>query len=97
MTRKGAALNQLYPEALAEINTEDAALLNLKDGDRVSLISRRGDIQLRVSVSNKTGRGVVFVPFHFYEAAVNRLTNSALDPVSKIPEFKACAVRMEKK
>jgi len=96
MTRKGSALNSLYPEPLAEINTEDAKILNISDGSYVHLISRRGRLKVKTSVSEMTDRGVVFMPFHFYEAAVNRLTNGALDPVSKIPEFKVCAVRIEK-
>lgn len=96
MTRKGTALNRLYPEALAEINVEDAKALNLKDGDYVNIVSRRGSLRIKAMVSNITDRGVAFVPFHFYEAAVNKLTNSALDPISRIPEFKICAVKIEK-
>lgn len=96
MTRKGTALNRIYPEALAEVNTEDAKAIHLADGDYVNLISRRGQMKIKAMVSDVTDRGVVFVPFHFIEAAANKLTNSALDPVSKIPEFKICAVRMEK-
>jgi formate dehydrogenase alpha subunit len=96
MTRKGSALNSLYPEPLAEINAEDAKILNISDGSYVHLISRRGRLKVKTSVSEMTDRGVVFMPFHFYEAAVNRLTNGALDPISKIPEFKVCAVRIEK-
>lgn len=96
MTRKGSALNRLYPEPLAEINSEDAKAMNIADGDFVQIISRRGQLKVKTTVSGMTARGVVFMPFHFYEAAVNNLTNSALDPVSKIPEFKVCAVRIEK-
>ena len=96
MTRQGTALNRLYPEALAEINEEDAKVINIKDGSYVAITSRRGSVKIKASVSNMTDRGVVFVPFHFYEASVNKLTNSALDPVSKIPEFKVCAVSIEK-
>ena len=96
MTRKGTALNRLYPEALAEINVEDAKALSLADGDYVNIVSRRGSLRIKALVSDITDQGVVFVPFHFYEAAVNKLTNSALDPVSKIPELKICAVRIEK-
>jgi len=96
MTRKGTALNRLYPEALAEINVEDAKALKLSDGDYVDIVSRRGSLRVKALISEVTDRGVAFVPFHFYEAAVNRLTNSALDPISKIPEFKVCAVRIQK-
>jgi len=96
MTRKGSALNSLYPEPLAEINAEDAKILNISDGSYVHIISRRGRVKVKTTVSEMTDRGVVFMPFHFYEAAVNLLTNGVLDPVSKIPEFKVCAVRIEK-
>lgn len=96
MTRKGGALNRLYPEALAEINVEDAKALNVMDGDYINIVSRRGSLTIKAVVGEITDRGVAFVPFHFYEAAVNELTNGALDPVSKIPELKVCAVRIEK-
>jgi formate dehydrogenase alpha subunit len=96
MTRKGTALNRLYPEALAEINTEDAKALDVENGDYVNIVSRRGSLRVKARVCDITDRGVAFVPFHFYEAAVNQLTNSALDPVSKIPELKVCAIRIEK-
>ncbi len=96
MTRKGSALNRLYPEPLAEINAEDAKIMNIADGSYVNIISRRGRLKVKTAVSEMTDRGVVFMPFHFYEAAVNVLTNGVLDPVSKIPEFKVCAVRIEK-
>ena len=96
MTRKGSALNRLYPEPLAEINTEDAKNMDIADGSYIHLVSRRGRIKVKTSVSGMTDRGVVFMPFHFYESAVNILTNPVLDPISKIPEFKVCAVRIEK-
>jgi formate dehydrogenase alpha subunit len=96
MTRKGSALNRLYPEPLAEINAEDAKIMDIADGSYIHIISRRGRLKVKTSVSEMTDRGVVFMPFHFYESAVNLLTNGVLDPVSKIPEFKVCAVRIEK-
>jgi formate dehydrogenase alpha subunit len=96
MTRKGSALNSLYPEPLAEMNAADAKIMNIADGSYIHIISRRGRLKVKTAVSEMTDRGVVFMPFHFYEAAVNMLTNGALDPVSKIPEFKVCAVRIEK-
>jgi formate dehydrogenase alpha subunit len=96
MTRKGTALNRLYPEALAEINTEDAKDLKIGDGDYVNITSRRGSVRVKALVCDSTDRGVAFVPFHFYEATVNKLTIGALDPVSKIPELKICAVKIEK-
>jgi formate dehydrogenase major subunit len=58
--------------------------------------SRRGEIKLKVRTTDRVGKGIVFMPFHFAEAAANTLTNTALDPVAKIPEYKVCAVKVEK-
>ncbi len=91
MTRH-SKLNDLYPEARVEINPADAVLMGIGDGQVVRVASRRDAIVLRASVTEKTSAGVVFIPFHFAEAAANLLTIDALDPQAKIPEFKACAV-----
>jgi formate dehydrogenase major subunit len=96
MTRKGNGLNQLYPELLAEISPEDAQEHSIIDGDQISISSRRGSIKVKTRISDRPGRGLIFVPFHFHESAVNLLTNCALDPVAKIPEYKVCAVSMKK-
>ncbi len=93
MTRN-SVLDELYPQALAQINSLDADQLGIVDGQPVQVVSRRGAIVLRTIVSAKTTPGVVFIPFHFAEAAANLLTNDALDPQAKIPEFKACAVQV---
>jgi predicted molibdopterin-dependent oxidoreductase YjgC len=93
MTRN-SKLDDLYPEALVEIHPADAARLNVGDGQAVRVSSRRGSIALRAKVTHKTTMGVVFIPFHFAEAAANLLTIDALDPQAKIPEYKACAVRV---
>jgi predicted molibdopterin-dependent oxidoreductase YjgC len=93
MTRN-SQLNALYPEALAQINPVDAAMLGIEDGQPVRVTSRRGQVVLRAEVNEKTSAGVVFIPFHFVEAAANLLTIDALDPQAKIPEFKACAVQV---
>jgi predicted molibdopterin-dependent oxidoreductase YjgC len=88
-------LDDLYPEALIEINPADAAHLGLQqDGTAVRVTSRRGSIVLRCKVTQKTTPGVVFIPFHFVEAAANLLTIDAIDPQAKIPEYKSCAVRV---
>ncbi len=87
-------LDALYPEASAEINPVDAELLGISDGQAVRIASRRGEVILRAAVSEKTSAGVVFIPFHFAEAAANLLTIDALDPQARIPEFKACAVQV---
>ncbi len=88
-------LDELYPEARVEIHPVDASLLGLVDGQAVRVASRRGVIVLRASLTEKTRPGVVFIPFHFAEAAANLLTIDALDPQAKIPEYKACAVKIE--
>ncbi len=94
MTRN-SKLDDLYPEALIEIHPTDAARIGVNEADVVRVSSRRGTIVLRAKVSYKTTMGVVFIPFHFREAAANLLTIDALDPYAKIPEYKACAVRVD--
>jgi len=93
MTRN-ASLNEIYPEALIEISPSDAGRLGIVDGGAVRVTSRRGVIVLRAQVTHKANPGVVFIPFHFAESAANLLTIDALDPLAKIPEYKACAVRV---
>lgn len=88
-------LDDLYPEALVEIHPTDAKKLTISDNQTVKVSSRRGEVVLRAVVTEKTTQGVIFIPFHFAEAAANLLTNDALDPEAKIPEFKACAVKVE--
>jgi len=87
-------LDKLYPEALAQISPVDAAMLGIADGMAVRVRSRRGEVVLRAAVSEKNSSGVVFIAFHFAEAAANLLTTDALDPQARIPEFKACAVQV---
>jgi predicted molibdopterin-dependent oxidoreductase YjgC len=93
MTRR-SKLNELQPEPQVEIHPVDAAMLGIADAQWVQVVSRRGDIRLRAWVTGRVSPGVVFIPFHFAEAAANLLTNDALDPQAKIPEFKACAVQV---
>lgn len=87
-------LDDLYPGARIEINPADGARLKIEDGQAVRVSSRRGTIVLRAWVTQRTTVGVVFIPMHFAEAAANLLTIDALDPLAKIPEYKACAVRI---
>jgi predicted molibdopterin-dependent oxidoreductase YjgC len=87
-------LDDLYPEARIEINPADATRLKIADGEAVRVSSRRGTIVLRAWVTQRTTLGVVFIPMHFTEAAANLLTIDALDPLAKIPEYKACAVKI---
>ena len=97
MSRRSKGLTSRTPGAFVEINTADANDLGIKQGDKIQVSSRRGSINLSADISERCDKGVVFIPFHYSEAAVNRLTNPALDPVAKIPEYKVCAVRVEKK
>ena len=87
-------LDDLYPEARIEINPADGTRLKIEDGQAVRVSSRRGTVVLRAWVTQRTTVGVVFIPMHFAEAAANLLTIDALDPLAKIPEYKACAVRI---
>jgi len=96
VTRRSKGLNEIYPEALVEINPQDAQELKVEDGEFVEVTSRRGKIKAKAKVTEKSGKGVVFMSFHFREAAANLLTNAALDPVAKIPEYKVCAVKVKK-
>jgi formate dehydrogenase alpha subunit len=96
MTRRSQGLNEIYPEALIEINPLDARALGIQDGDMVHVCSRRGQVTAKAEVVDRPDKGVVFMTFHFAEAAANLLTIAALDPIAKIPEFKACAVRVER-
>ena len=96
MTRRAQALDALQPGPFVEIHPDDLAALGVDDGQEVTVRSRRGAIRLPARASDGVQPGSVFIPFHFREAAANVLTNDALDPFGKIPEFKFCAVRVEK-
>ncbi|CCK81045.1 formate dehydrogenase subunit alpha [Desulfobacula toluolica] len=94
MTMKTAGLNEIAPESHIEISSEDAQNAGLRDGEIAELSSRRGMVTARISISPKAVNGTVFMPFHYARAAANVLTNTALDPVAKIPELKVCAVKL---
>jgi formate dehydrogenase alpha subunit len=96
MTRRSEKLNREVPEGYVEISPEDAERLGLGKSARVRVISRRGEIETKVWITKRVPPGLVFIPFHFAEAAANILTNPAMDPVAKIPEYKVAAVRLEK-
>ncbi len=96
MSRKVNGLNDIFPECVAEINHIDARNHSIRDGEKIRVVSRRGSITARAYVTDKILKGVVFLPFHFAEAAANILTNSAIDPKAKTPELKVCAVKIEK-
>jgi formate dehydrogenase major subunit len=92
MTRRAAVLDAIEPIATASMNGADIAALGLTPGDVVTVRSRRGEVAIHLRRDDGTPSGAVFIPFAYYEAAANLLTNAALDPVGKIPEFKYCAV-----
>jgi formate dehydrogenase major subunit len=96
MTRRATVLDAIEPEATASLCGADLLALNLNEGDVVSLTTRRGQVALRARRDDGTPQGSVFVPFAYYEAAANLMTNAALDPFGKIPEFKYCAVAVSK-
>jgi formate dehydrogenase major subunit len=95
MTRRSFALDTIAPEAEVSIHPDDASRLGVAAGDFVVVRSRRGSVRIKVKVSDREARGACFIPFHFREAAANLLTNDAIDPFGKIPEYKFCAVRVE--
>ncbi len=94
MTRRADVLDSIEPEATAHISPGDFAELGIKPGDRVRIESRRGGVELYARVDGGVPPGMVFLPFCYVEAAANLLTNQALDPFGKIPEFKYCAIRV---
>jgi formate dehydrogenase alpha subunit len=96
VSRKVRGLNVLRSEELVEMNPEDALSLGISDGEAVKVISRRGTVTAKARLTEVSPAGVVFMTFHFAESPTNQLTNAALDPTAKIPEYKVCAVRVEK-
>jgi predicted molibdopterin-dependent oxidoreductase YjgC len=96
MTGVSPSLQKEAEEGYVEVNPRDAARLRLQEGELVKVASRRGEIKIKVRLTPGVGQKVVFIPFHFVESAANVLTNTALDPVAKIPEYKVCAVRVDR-
>ncbi|MGD0234733.1 MAG: molybdopterin-dependent oxidoreductase [Syntrophorhabdales bacterium] len=97
MSRKSPSLNKEVQEGYVEINPREAKKLRISQGDRIKVRSRRGEIEIKADLSERVERGTVYIPFHFAESAANVLTNPAVDPIAKIPEYKVCAVRIEKR
>ncbi len=95
MCGRTAVLEREEPESFVEINPDDAERLGIRNRSMVKVSSRRGAIELKAYVTNRTPLGIVFIPFHFRDAAANILTNPATDPSAKIPEYKVCAVKVE--
>src|SRR5680860_1497043 len=95
LSRRAPGLDALVPEGRLEINPDDAARLGIEEGSRVRVTSRRGSIEPLAWVTDRVAPGLVFMPFHYWEAPANRLTNPVLDPVAKIPEYKVSAVKLQ--
>ena len=96
LSRRSPGLEQIAPPAPFEMNPEDAAREGIAEGDVAELATRRGAVRARAVVTERSPVGTIFMPFHYREAPANVLTNDALDPVAKIPEYKVCALRLRK-
>jgi formate dehydrogenase major subunit len=96
MTRRATVLDYIEPEPVASFHPLDLDKVGARPGDIVTVESRRGKIALYARADDGTPTGAVFIPFCYYEAAANMLTNPKLDPFGKIPEFKYCAVKVTK-
>jgi formate dehydrogenase alpha subunit len=96
MSRNSRILEKTVNENFVEINPNEASNYNIKDGELVSVSTRRGSIRIKARVTDRPKPNVAFIPFHFAEAAANKLTIDALDPTCKIPEYKVCACKIEK-
>jgi formate dehydrogenase major subunit len=94
MTRRTEVLDAIEPDPVASLHSQDLATLGVAPDGMITVASRRGSISLKARADDGTPRGAVFIPFCYYEAAANLLTNPVLDPFGKIPEFKYCAVRV---
>ena len=96
MTRRSGVLDAIEPDPVASLHPLDLVALGVKPGGLITIQSRRGKVSLYARADESSPRGAVFVPFCYYEAAINKLTNSALDPFGKIPEFRlrgSCVAR----
>ena len=96
MTRRATVLDAIEPMATASLCGADLLEMGLAAGDVITIQSRRGEVAIHVRRDDGTPQGAVFVPFAYYEAAANLMTNAALDPFGKIPEFKYCAVAIRR-
>ena len=96
MTCRSTGIMWVWPEETIEISPADAGELGVEDGETVLVRSRRGEVRVKARLTEKSSRGVAFMSFHYRDVLTNLLTNAALDPVAKTPEFKACAIRVEK-
>jgi len=95
MTRRSQVLDEIEPEAVAAISPTALKELDIEAGEMIRVSTRRGVIELKARADTAVPEGLIFIPFCYAEAAANVLTNAALDPVGKIPEFKFCAAKVE--
>jgi formate dehydrogenase major subunit len=95
-TGRSKVLDFEVPEAYVQVNTLDAKRLGIKEGEKIKLVSRRGEVETLARVSTDVAPGVLYMTMHFGTGSVNNLTNTALDPLSKMPELKHCAVAIKK-
>lgn len=95
MTRRSRGLDHMRPEGLVEVHPEDARRYNVGDGSRARIVTKRGSVEVKVKVTDKTLEGAIFYPFHFGEAPANRLVGAKLDPASHTPAYKRTAARLE--
>ena len=96
MTRRCSGIAEVVPEELVEINLEDAQSLGIEHGDWVKVLSRRGEVKVRAKVTDRSQAGNVFMTFHHQDALTNVLTSEYRDPITGTPEYKSCAVRVER-
>ncbi len=95
LSRRSSAIDQKSPNGYVEIHFKDAEKYGIEDGDSVEVITTRGKVTTKASVGTQVARGWLFMPFHFAEGPANMLTNDALDPIAKIPEYKVCAAKIK--
>jgi predicted molibdopterin-dependent oxidoreductase YjgC len=96
MTGRVPGIMELVPEELLEISARDAEALSIKSGEWIRVASRRGEVTVRAKVTERSQPGNVFLTFHFRNALTNILTSEHRDPITGTPEYKSCAVRIEK-
>jgi predicted molibdopterin-dependent oxidoreductase YjgC len=96
MTGRTSTLEREAPKPYVELHPRDAQALSIQDGEMIKVSSRRGSVEISAFITDRVAEGSCFIPFHYREAAANVLTINAVDPVAKIPEYKVCAVKVEK-
>jgi predicted molibdopterin-dependent oxidoreductase YjgC len=96
MSRRSVVLDGIVPKGSIEVHPADAKKHGIENGEMIKVSTRRGTVETAANVTSDVAAGTLYMAFHFNEAAANRLTNNALDPIAKIPEYKVCAAKIEK-